>query len=195
MSMCFTCKSSLHSCACAPGLQDVPTDEQPYGTPKTEGPPTVGRINFGPSHPECGEGLRRRQAAELAVYDSAGDVGVSSCDEEPSAAFSMLQELLSGRRLPNGFVPYTQPWIVCAAIKKKDSHFVITGARHFDYVMQQAIKGHKETEKLNRGWADADQGFIDQWCRFYTRKEAAQLAVQNGQCESTVNILFSEDLY
>lgn len=39
MGACFTCNESLYSCTCAPGLQDVPNDEHPYGTPKTEGRP------------------------------------------------------------------------------------------------------------------------------------------------------------
>ena len=69
--------------------------------------------------------------------------------------------------------------------------------RHFDLIMQQAIRCHEPNAELNQTWASADQGFIDQWGQFYKRKEAAKLAVQNGQCDpSLLNTeLFSEDLY
>lgn len=49
-----------------------------------------------------------------------------------------------------------------------------------------------------RGWTQADQGFVDQFGRFYHRVEALQLAKQNGQLfrnPGAAYELYSEDLY
>ena len=83
--------------------------------------------------------------------------------------------------------------VVCAAIKHKRSGKVLCGARHFDNIMLQHIRGAEDR------WADAEQGFIDQWGNFLTRKEAYDIAVRQDQykpCESYIKgILLSEDLY
>ncbi|KKK42862.1 hypothetical protein LCGC14_3169430 [marine sediment metagenome] len=88
-----------------------------------------------------------------------------------------------------------RPFMVCAAIRRKSDGAIIAGPRHFDSIMQQAIKGHVVEAELNRTWADADQGFIDQWGRFHDRTEAAEFAFDAGQITDRLNLLYSEDLY
>ena len=84
--------------------------------------------------------------------------------------------------------------VVCAAIKHKRSGKIICGARHFDIIMQQQL-----TEDEFGVWADAEQGFIDQWGTFLTRQEAHDIAIRQNQCINGKphldGILFSEDLY
>lgn len=93
-------------------------------------------------------------------------------------------------------VPPVRPFIVCAACRRQRDGLVIAGARHFDNIMTSAIAA-MTPEGMPRDWVDADQGFIDQWGRFYDRREAAMLAAQNGQCDPDLfdTHLFSEDLY
>lgn len=84
------------------------------------------------------------------------------------------------------------PHIVCAACRIRGGTAYVIGARHFDTVMQMQIK------RLGwhvRAW---DQGFIDQWGRFYDRTEALQLVTSNGQMltsEPLTDKLYSENLY
>lgn len=109
------------------------------------------------------------------------------------------------RATEQGFTPLNRPWIVCAAIRRKTDGSIITGARHFDTIMQQSLcrfqkndEGTALTDAFDTSWRDADQGFIDQWGRYYSRKEALQVALQNEQCfrnPSASYRLYSEDLY
>lgn len=89
------------------------------------------------------------------------------------------------------FIPIPgSEYIVCAAIKL-DNH-IICGARHFDSIMRNTIQA------LNIKHFHAEQGFIDQYCRFYTREEAYKIAVAKGQIRRDHDItgrLFSEHLY
>ena len=110
--------------------------------------------------------------------------------------------------------PTTQPWIVCAANKYGD--LIIAGARHHDSIMRSitAKIGGGDWKKgfdilMGDNWKEngscEEQGFIDQFGRFYTREDACRLAVQNGQMEAQRNgencdylvgsIMCSEDLY
>ena len=99
--------------------------------------------------------------------------------------------------------PTTQPWIVCAACRNSKSGTIVAGARHFDKIMKETIEQMcpdmtKMLDHWRNGWTQADQGFIDQWGRFYERDEALQLAQQNEQCfrnPEAVYELYSEDLY
>lgn len=84
-------------------------------------------------------------------------------------------------------------YVVCAAHKKGDR--IITGARHYDSIVQQQIE-------LTEGydyWKDAKQGFIDQKGNFLSREEALAIATKNNQirrrCGSDEKQLFSENLY
>lgn len=87
----------------------------------------------------------------------------------------------------------SKPTIVCAASRNRDSNRIITGARHFDMVMRSQIQ---VSDTLN--W---EQGFIDQFGKFYTHEEAMLVVKENGQpfnaerngCPE--NLLFSEGLY
>ncbi len=94
-----------------------------------------------------------------------------------------------------------KPWIVCAALRHADGR-IVAGARHWDTIMQGQMAGGlprylppEEQESL-RGWAESEQGFVDQHGNFYTRAEAQAVAVANGQVEDDhKSILISEDLY
>ncbi len=105
--------------------------------------------------------------------------------------------------------PTTPPVIVCAANRYGD--VIIAGARHHDSIMRGTIAaiGHGE---FKLGWkrllrripegGREEQGFIDQFGRFYGREEAELLARQNNQIDHnqkggrlSENALHSEDLY
>ncbi len=92
--------------------------------------------------------------------------------------------------------------IICAANKlrlENGSIIVIAGARHWDKGM------HRIVEALYSNMGDElEQGFIDQFNNFYTRKEAWIIAETNGQIIRRVGgdmsldgegKLFSENLY
>ena len=85
-----------------------------------------------------------------------------------------------------------KPWIVCAANKCRDH--VILGARHWDNIMhqQQLAKQHADT---GQHWI-WEQGFIDQWGRFYNRKDAMKAVLASGQpFNAERNSGNGEDLY
>ena len=88
-----------------------------------------------------------------------------------------------------------KPWMVCAACRK--DWRIVLGARHWDRTMNT----HNTAFEEFMDPAEFDQGFIDQWGRFYTREEAMAAVKANGQ---PFNIernggqdreLFSEGLY
>ncbi len=84
--------------------------------------------------------------------------------------------------------------IICAAIKHKLVKIIIIGPRHYDKLMSSQIKVSDYI-----GWANADQGFIDQHGTFLTREEAYIVANENNQIIRRVGgdegKLFSENLY
>jgi len=129
-------------------------------------------------HPceHCGEDLRH-----LGLHhekNCGGGPGKERADNE--------------RVTDQGFTPLGRPWIVCAAIRYEGG-LVVPSARHFDRlatIIHRKICGDKKVPH--------DQGFIDQWGRFYNRKDALQVALQNKQCyrnPDAVFELYSEDLY
>ena len=87
-----------------------------------------------------------------------------------------------------------QTVIVCAAVRNREGD-IICGPRHYDDIMRNQIRRAGGIEK----WRNFDQGFVDQFCNFYTRKEAFRLAEKNGQiksrCGGDDGTLFSENLY
>ena len=91
--------------------------------------------------------------------------------------------------------PTTKPWIVCAAIRFNDH--IVCGPRHWDTTMRKMVDLLKDHEF----WGKAEQGFIDQFGRFYNREEAMQVARQNNQIivsdsqMLSLTALHSEDLY
>lgn len=85
-----------------------------------------------------------------------------------------------------------EPRIVCAANRFENGPILI-GARHFDQHM------HIQANYMGvKGYEPHTQGFIDQYGRFYDRKQAWVIAERNGQiirdC-GPVGELFSEHLY
>lgn len=96
--------------------------------------------------------------------------------------------------------PTTRPVIVCAANQHEDG-MIACGARHWDTIMRSQVR--REDGTWPRGWShgEHDQGFIDQFCRYYTREEAMLLARANQQIivpddqMLSLTALHSEDLY
>jgi len=90
--------------------------------------------------------------------------------------------------------PDIQPWIVCAANRNKNNGRIVCGARHFDPIMRAQI----EASEGFVSWRNSDQGFIDQFGRFYDRWEAWKIAEKNGQIKkkvSTDGTLYSENCW
>lgn len=86
----------------------------------------------------------------------------------------------------------SKPWIVCAAIRR--NFHIITGARHWDSIMHnQADAYNAISDAPSKMW---EQGFIDQWGKFYNRKEAMKIVKQSGQpFDEKRNSGNGEDLY
>ena len=86
-------------------------------------------------------------------------------------------------------VEVTQRLIVSSAIMYPDGD-VVTGRRHHNVIAQMAKLGI-----MSKG--DCIQGFVDNTGRFYTRKEAMQLVLSNGQLKEPTGDeeLYSEDLW
>jgi len=86
--------------------------------------------------------------------------------------------------------------IVCAANRFKD--YIILGTRHWaiDMWQQADLIGKETLDCYSNG--EEEQGFIDQYGTFHSRKEAAKIAIAAGQVRAgdlRGGILFSEDLY
>lgn len=86
-----------------------------------------------------------------------------------------------------------QQWVVCAA--NRDQYgTIVAGARHYDNVMRGVLNTSPRISIH-----DMEQGFIDQFGNFLTRREAWVIALENNQIRrllgSPDGILFSEHLY
>ena len=99
-----------------------------------------------------------------------------------------------------GYEPVQQV-VVCAACINQDSGLIICGARHWDSVMSKVLKTLRAEGSTLRSY-DFEQGFIDQWGTFLTRKEAMVIAKAAGQdidiergCGGSTTTLYSEGLY
>lgn len=95
-------------------------------------------------------------------------------------------------------IPKPQQIVVCAAcrLEQDGETYLVTGARHFDKVMNNIIRHLPMKLK----WVNADQGFINQFGEFLTREEALEVVKNNGQPfdpERNVakDALFSEGIY
>lgn len=83
---------------------------------------------------------------------------------------------------------------------KTGGFIVVPGARHYSPDMA-AVIDLLEEQLDTRHVYDEDQGFIDQWGEYHTRKEALVIATYAGQINTIrqkgapYDILFSEDLY
>ena len=94
-----------------------------------------------------------------------------------------------------------KPWMVCAAIKNTITGAIIPSARHYDMLMH-TLKGEYDNEYgVKTPPKDWEQGFIDQWGRFYNRKDAMRAVKASGQPfnakrnGSDRGDLYSEGLY
>jgi len=87
--------------------------------------------------------------------------------------------------------------VVCAANRCHTDHTIlILGARHFDTLMRKTIKMLGMT---HLDFHPEDQGFIDNFGVWMTRKEARDLAIETDQrlyrCGGDRYNLYSENLY
>lgn len=91
-----------------------------------------------------------------------------------------------------------KPRLVCAANRYKD--LIILGTRHYSPTMHISVDAFGGVDILYE-YADGDheQGFVDQYGRFWSREEAKIHAMENGQLIHPENCpskdLFSEGLY
>lgn len=96
--------------------------------------------------------------------------------------------------------------IVCAAIRFNVSdaagsrQIIVVGPRHFDGVMRPEVRMLKaNADAFGMNVEEESQGFIDQFGRYYDRKEAWVIANANGQIIRRVGgdteTLYSENLY
>lgn len=95
--------------------------------------------------------------------------------------------------------PTVKPYMVCAAIRRDDG-LIICGARHFDKLMLGVLRDSDQELRERHKFNMSDQGFVDQFGRFYTREEAMQVARQNDQIRwpddmLSETALHSEDMY
>lgn len=85
-------------------------------------------------------------------------------------------------------VEVTQRLIVNSAIMYPDGD-VVTGRRHSDVIATMAKLGIMSK-------SECIQGFVDNTGKFYTRQEARELCINNGQLPEThEGELYSEDLW
>ena len=89
-----------------------------------------------------------------------------------------------------------QQLVVCAAMLMKDSS-IVTGVRHFSPDMRAIMRlayGEKGYHLKVK-----EQGFVDQWGKFLSRKEAFVIAKKMNQIREGSRVvegeLFSENLY
>lgn len=71
--------------------------------------------------------------------------------------------------------------IVCAANKIKATGLIICSARHYDCVMHPVLALTKSSKDGIYRHIDIEEGFINTWGEFLTRKEAWVVAVHNDQ--------------
>ena len=87
-----------------------------------------------------------------------------------------------------------EPRIVCAACLIDG--VIFTGARHYDKVMLDQLRLWGPMYRTK----PARQGFIDQFGKFYDRKEALEVVLKSGQPfdekrNGSKDVLYSEGVY
>lgn len=101
-------------------------------------------------------------------------------------------------QLPAAFVPpdgAPAPRIVCAAMRHRGTGRIMVGVRHYCPIMRDQIQ--HSTQGVTY-WKNVDQGFVDQYGKWYDREEAWKVAKREGQIRQvsgTEGTLYSEDLY
>lgn len=87
--------------------------------------------------------------------------------------------------------------IVCAAIRAHNGD-VIVGIRHYSSDMHRQIRNRLDGYRFENRHDD-DQGFVNTWGEYLTRREAYAVALMNGQIirpEACRGVeLYSEGLY
>lgn len=89
----------------------------------------------------------------------------------------------------------SERYVVCAALRHKDSRLIICGPRHFCKIMRDCID---KLGGITEWKGKCDQGFVDNMGMFLSREEAWRLAKENGQIKREVageGKLYSENLY
>ena len=96
--------------------------------------------------------------------------------------------------------------VVCAANRLNKNGIIVLGVRHCDQKMHETITLRKQLY-ADENWFQCEQGFVDQFGNFLTRKEAWVIAVKQCQIYRLVGSqdkgsmsradveLFSENLY
>lgn len=69
--------------------------------------------------------------------------------------------------------------VVCAAIRAEDGD-ILLGIRHYSADMHAQLNQRADREKFFRRGGD-DQGFVDQYGGYMTRREAYDVAMKAGQ--------------
>lgn len=89
--------------------------------------------------------------------------------------------------------------VVCAALRAEDGE-ILLGIRHYSADMYEQLRHRTDCEKFFH-LSHQDQGFVDQFGVYMTRREAFDVAMQAGQiidlyaCDITSQELYSEGLY
>lgn len=93
--------------------------------------------------------------------------------------------------------PRRERRVVCAAIRAENGD-VIVGIRHYSQDMHYQIRNRLDGHRFENRFDD-DQGFVNTWGEYLTRKQAYLVALANGQiirpeaCPG--GVLYSEGLY
>ena len=92
------------------------------------------------------------------------------------------------------FMDKVEPRIIAAAIRKRG--VVFTGVRHGHIIRDMVMVGFLMEMGSERDRVyDKEQGFIDQYGKYYQRDEARVVALQAGQIRPGHPTLYSEDLW
>ena len=132
-------------------------------------------------------------AEEVASNGCAGE----ECSLEHKQLADWLKELRQLRDILSPNPDDERPQrVVCSAIRSKETGLIICGARHHDSIMRAQV----EACTMDRLEAkQAEQGFIDQYGKFLTRKEALVIAKEQEQiryrCGGDTVQLYSDNLY
>lgn len=72
-----------------------------------------------------------------------------------------------------------KPVIVCASNRLGD--IMVCSARHWDMRMRQQVSAINDLLACPLVHAHFEQGFIDQWGKFYNRQDAMKVVLESGQ--------------
>ena len=132
------------------------------------------------------------------------DCGISIPEQPEDASYT---ELLCDRcerytapvyQHEGGYMVCRPRWIVCAANRYGD--LIVPSARHHDALMNKLIARLGGSHKLLDEDGHTEQGFIDQYGKWWNREDAFIIAERNGQDvdltrNSVPDRLYSEGLY